>query len=128
MMNDYRLRWLDGFPEYESDGGGPAYATGRTVWPLLLERRALDGEWEPVGRRIVVSGNLNEIVTADWWRGMERGLCAEHGVDADRLPAPPASLTVPAGMGVGPSSSCRECPGGRTPGNTWIDPDASGAS
>lgn len=60
MMNDYRLRWLDGFPEYESDGGGPAYATGRIVWPLLLERRALDGEWEPVGRRIVVSGNLNE--------------------------------------------------------------------
>ena len=88
MMNDYRLCWLDGFPEYESDGGGPAYATGRTVWPLLLERRALDGEWEPVGRRIVVSGNLNEIVTADWWRGMERGLCAEHGVDADRLPVP----------------------------------------
>lgn len=75
-------------PEYESGGGGPAYATGRTVWPLLLERRALDGEWESVGRRTVVSGNLNEIVSADWWRGMECGLCAEHGVDADRLPVP----------------------------------------
>ncbi|KAA8828168.1 hypothetical protein [Bifidobacterium myosotis] len=80
MTANYRMRWLQPYPEAIPGAGGLAGQTHRTVYPLLLERQAADGEWEPQERADSVTGSLEDMTRHSWWRDAEARMAERHGL------------------------------------------------
>lgn len=77
------MRWLTGYAETIPAAGGRLQSR-RPVYPLLLERLAPDGEWEPVDRLDLSVPNLDSYTRCAFWRNAEKTLAERHHVHVDR--------------------------------------------
>lgn len=84
MVHDYRMRWLSGYAETVSTGSNRCIPSRRPVYPLVLERKAVDGEWEPLDRLDVPVPNLDSYTRGAFWRKVENSFAARHHVTVDR--------------------------------------------
>ncbi|MBT1164583.1 hypothetical protein JS534_08175 [Bifidobacterium felsineum] len=86
------MRWLHPYDGTRLDEEGMLLPTHRLVYPLLLERLASDGEWEPVDRLDATPENTGSTSMISWWRAHENEIAWRNGLDRKHMACPPGRM------------------------------------
>lgn len=90
----YRIHWLAPYPETD----WARVCTRRSVYPVLLERMAGDGEWEPVDGDALTVSEPDAWAREDTWASTERRLLDRAHVTRGMLNGYAAPAPGPEGI------------------------------